>query len=114
METFDQIGNILAALSSSLRVEGHTDDVPIHTSQFHSNWELSTARATEVIRILMTREAVGPERLSAAGYAEYHPIADNANEEGRRLNRRVDIVILAPHELALRPAAAPAQKTPAQ
>jgi chemotaxis protein MotB len=99
METIDRIGSVLASVGSNLRIEGHTDDVPIHTPQFQSNWELSTARATEIIRLLLTREGIAPPRLSAAGYAEYHPIADNATEDGRRLNRRVDIVILAPHQI---------------
>jgi chemotaxis protein MotB len=97
MDSFDRIGAILASLKSNLRIEGHTDTVPIHTAQFQSNWELSTARATEIIQLFLTREGIGPDRLSAAGYAEYHPIADNATEEGRKLNRRVDIVIIAPH-----------------
>jgi chemotaxis protein MotB len=96
MEMFDRIGSLLGGIRSNLRIEGHTDNMPIHNSQFLSNWELSTARATEVIRILLTREGIAPDRLSAAGYGEFHPIADNATDEGRRLNRRVDIVILAP------------------
>jgi chemotaxis protein MotB len=103
MEMFDRIGQVLAGTQSNLRVEGHTDNVPIHTALFQSNWELSTARATEIIRILLTREGIGPGRLSAAGYAEFHPIADNATDDGRRLNRRVDIVIVAPHELVSAP-----------
>ena len=103
METFDRIGDVLTSIASNLRIEGHTDNVPIHTAQFQSNWELSSARATEVIRLLLIRENIGPQRLSAAGYAEYHPIADNSTEDGRRLNRRVDIVILAPHEIVLHP-----------
>jgi chemotaxis protein MotB len=98
MDTFDRIGTVLISVPSNLRIEGHTDNVPIHTPQFQSNWELSTARATEIVRILLTRESIGPERLSAAGFAEYHPVADNSSEDGRRLNRRVDIVIVAPHE----------------
>jgi len=105
MDTFDRIGSVLAAVTSNLRVEGHTDNVPIHTAQFQSNWELSSARATEVIRLLLTREGIGPQRLSAAGYAEYHPVADNSTEDGRRLNRRVDIVIIAPHEIRPAPPA---------
>jgi chemotaxis protein MotB len=110
MDTFDRIGSVLSSISSNLRIEGHTDTVPIHTSQFQSNWELSTARATEIIQLFLGREHIGPGRLSAAGYAEYHPIADNSTEDGRRLNRRVDIVIIAPHDLAsLVPA--PAQAT---
>jgi len=99
MGAFDRIGAVLATVPTNLRVEGHTDNVPIHTASFNSNWELSTARATEVIRLLLTREGIDPDRLSAAGYAEYHPIAENSTEEGRRLNRRVDIVIITPHQL---------------
>jgi len=98
MDTFDRLGSVLVSVPSNLRIEGHTDNVPIHTPQFQSNWELSTARASEIIRILLIREHIEPQRLSAAGYAEYHPVADNATEDGRRLNRRVDIVIVAPHE----------------
>jgi chemotaxis protein MotB len=113
MDTFDRIGSVLASVGSNLRIEGHTDNVPIHTTQFQSNWELSTARATEIIRLLLIREGIGPERLSAAGYAEYHPIADNSSDEGRRLNRRVDIVIVAQHENLLM-AAPVAQRQPAK
>lgn len=105
LETFDRIGSVLGSIASNLRIEGHTDDVPIHTAQFQSNWELSSARATEVIRLLLVREGIDPERLSAAGYAEFHPIAGNSTEDGRRLNRRVDIVIIAPHEIDLAPSA---------
>jgi chemotaxis protein MotB len=100
MDTFDRIGSVIASVGSNLRIEGHTDNVPIHTVHFLSNWELSTARATEIIRIFITRENIGPERLSAAGYAEYHPVADNSTEDGRRLNRRVDIVIITAHQTA--------------
>jgi chemotaxis protein MotB len=99
MNSLDRIGSVLAQLGSNLRVEGHTDDVPIHTPQFQSNWELSTARATEITRLLLIREGIAPPRLSAAGYAEYHPIGDNSKEDGRRLNRRVDIVIVVPHQI---------------
>jgi chemotaxis protein MotB len=98
LATFDRIGSVLASVGSNLRIEGHTDNIPIHTPGFQSNWELSTARATEIIRLFLTRESIAPERLSAAGYAEYHPIADNSNEDGRRINRRVDIVIIALHK----------------
>ncbi|MDR3764961.1 MAG: flagellar motor protein MotB [Acidobacteriota bacterium] len=94
LETFDRIGAVVNAYPCNLRIEGHTDNVPIHNSQFHSNWELSTARASEIIRILVTREHVEPDRLSAAGYGEYHPVASNGTDEGRRTNRRVDIVIV--------------------
>ena len=92
--TFDRIANLLQQRDCSMRVEGHTDNVPIHNSQFSSNWELSAARATEIVRLLIVRDGYGPNRLSAAGYAEYHAIASNASAQGRSLNRRVDIVIL--------------------
>lgn len=78
----------------SLRVEGHTDNVPIHNAEFDSNWELSAARATRIARLLLELNAVPPERLSAAGYAEYHPVASNDTAEGRAENRRVDVVVL--------------------
>ena len=62
-----------------------------------SNWELSTARSTELVRLLIVRYRFSPERLSAAGYAEYHPIASNQTAQGRAQNRRVDVVILSEH-----------------
>jgi chemotaxis protein MotB len=89
-----KIAGVLAPAHQNVRVEGHTDNVPIHNSQYASNWQLSTARATEVLDLLITRFDISPERLSAAGYAEYHPIASNATPQGRALNRRVDIVVL--------------------
>jgi chemotaxis protein MotB len=91
---FDRIADMLRQRDCRLRIEGHTDNVPIHTAQFPSNWELSTSRATEIVRLLIVRDGFGPNRLSAAGYAEYHPVATNLTAEGRGTNRRVDIVIL--------------------
>jgi chemotaxis protein MotB len=96
--TFDRIAAMLHERECRLRIEGHTDNLPIHNSQFSSNWELSTSRATEVVRLLIVRDGYAPGRLSAAGYAEFHPVAANATAEGRAMNRRVDIVILG-HEL---------------
>jgi chemotaxis protein MotB len=75
-----------------ITVEGYTDNVPIHSVEFPSNWELSTARATSVVQYLISR-GVNDNRLGAAGYADLHPIASNATAAGRALNRRVDIVI---------------------
>ena len=92
---FSRMAILLAEQRYNLRIEGHTDNVPIHNSQYSSNWELSTARSTEMIRLLITRYHFAAVRLSAAGYAEYHPIAHNDTPEGRALNRRVDVVVLA-------------------
>jgi chemotaxis protein MotB len=97
MPALDRIASILAIRTCRLRIEGHTDNVPIHTAQMASNWELSTARSTELVRLLITRYRFSPERLSAAGYAEYHPIASNETAQGRAQNRRVDVVILSEH-----------------
>jgi chemotaxis protein MotB len=94
LSALDRIASILAIRTYKLRIEGHTDNVPIHTAQMASNWELSTARATELVRLLILRHQFPPERLEAAGYAEYHPIASNLTAQGRAQNRRVDIVIL--------------------
>ena len=75
-------------------VEGHTDNVPIHTDCIADNWDLSTKRATSVIRILQTQYSIRPERMSAAGRSEYIPLASNNDKEGRALNRRTRIIIL--------------------
>ena len=91
---FDRIAGILRQHDYRLQIEGHTDNTPIHNLQFPSNWELSTSRATEIVRLLIVREGFAPDRLSAAGYAEYHPVASNRTTEGRGMNRRVDIVVL--------------------
>jgi chemotaxis protein MotB len=80
-------------------VEGHTDDVPISTSQFASNWELSTARASAVVRWLIGR-GLPERRFSAAGYADLHPLASNATAAGRARNRRVEVVLQRIHPLA--------------
>jgi len=77
-----------------VRIEGHTDNIPIHTERFASNWELSTSRATEMAKLFITKYEFPPERLSAAGFAEFHPVAPNATAEGRALNRRVDIIVV--------------------
>jgi chemotaxis protein MotB len=89
-----RIGSRLAAMPNAIRVEGHTDDVPIQTARFGSNWELSTARATRVVQALSREGGVDPTRLSAAGYAEFHPRVPNDSPGNRARNRRVDLVIL--------------------
>ena len=92
---FARVANILQEHSCSVRIEGHTDNVPIHTAHFASNWELSTARATGLVKSLVEQHGISAARLSAAGYAEFHPAADNATAKGRQMNRRVDVVILS-------------------
>jgi len=89
------LNRIAAALPvTALRVEGHTDDVPIHTAQFASNWELSSSRASSIARLLLLHVNVHADNMSVAGYAEFHPATSNATAEGRARNRRVDIVLL--------------------
>ncbi|NLY11489.1 MAG: OmpA family protein [Firmicutes bacterium] len=90
----DNISPWLKELENPIRIEGHTDNWPINTPQFPSNWELSTHRATNVIRYLVEEQGFNPEILSAAGYGEYRPLVSNDTAENRSKNRRVDIVIL--------------------
>lgn len=84
--------DILKTVKVSVRVEGHTDSVPIHSSRWSSNWELSTARSTAVV-FFMLDSGIAPPRMSAAGYGQHQPIASNDTEDGRSKNRRVDLVI---------------------
>jgi chemotaxis protein MotB len=90
----DRIAAAVAPTPNAIRIEGHTDDVPIRTSKFRSNWELSTARASAVVEYLVTTSGLAPQRLSAAGYGEFHPRVPNDSVENRAANRRIDIVIL--------------------
>lgn len=89
-----EVARILKQSKAPIRIEGHTDNSPIRTAQFPSNWELSTARATEILRYLVEAQGIAADRLSAAGYAEFRPLADNSTEQGKQKNRRVDIVIM--------------------
>ena len=91
----DALAGALAALPNSISIEGHTDDVPISSGRFPSNWELSTARAGVVLRYLVDRHGLDPSRLVAGGYAEQRPLETNATVEGRARNRRVDIAVLS-------------------
>jgi chemotaxis protein MotB len=93
-QVLSDVAATVAEIDAGVTVEGHTDDAPIHTSRFESNWELSTARATRVVQFLIERGRIDPARLSAAGYGEYHPRAENQTPEGRARNRRVDLVVL--------------------
>jgi chemotaxis protein MotB len=116
--TISTVGAILRDEPNPIRVEGYTDDRPIHTLQFDSNWELSAARAASVVHVMIDA-GVSPSRLAVVGYGDQQPIADNATLAGRNANRRVQLVILAAPQpigepssdglLASAPESAPAQ-----
>jgi chemotaxis protein MotB len=91
----DIIAEPMRSMTQPVRIEGHTDSTPIATGQFPSNWELSSTRASTVLRYLIDRFAFTPDRMSAAGYADTQPVGDNATAEGRAANRRVEIVLVA-------------------
>ncbi|MCO4772082.1 MAG: OmpA family protein [Deltaproteobacteria bacterium] len=94
METLAEVADALSEFDDrSFQVEGHTDNVPIKNDRFPSNWELSTARAVSVVKLFASK-GMTPENLSAAGYGEFQPRADNASAEGRTLNRRIEVVML--------------------
>lgn len=95
----DEIGPV----GNHVVIEGHTDNVPINTAKFPSNWELSTARATNVVRFLVEKKDYMPERISARGFGEFRPVSSNASAEGRAMNRRVDIVILSDQLTVIEP-----------
>lgn len=95
--TLAEFVKVIAPYPVRIRIEGHTDNVPIHNSHFDSNWDLSTARATAIIKVFISKYGIAPERLSAAGYGEYYPAASNDTASGRAMNRRVDLVILTPN-----------------
>ena len=89
-----QLASIIRKLPNDIRIEGHTDNVPISSSQFPSNWHLSVARALSTAYYLMTDQGLDPEKLSIVGYSEYKPLDSNQSSNGRATNRRVDIVII--------------------
>jgi chemotaxis protein MotB len=104
--SLQKVATAICQLPNPVRLEGHTDAIPIHTARFHSNWDLSAARGIAVLDLLTTRFKVPVQRLAIAGYAETVPIAANDTEEGRARNRRVDIVILNRQQLVNEPAPA--------
>jgi chemotaxis protein MotB len=104
--SIEKVAIAIRSLPNPVRLEGHTDSVPIHNSRFQNNWELSAARGVAMLELLTTRYSVPPAQLSIAGYADNSPVADNATEEGRARNRRVDIVILSESGYALEAGAA--------
>jgi chemotaxis protein MotB len=94
VDIIEQLGAVLAPFPNPIRVEGHTDNKPIKTAVFYSNWELSAARAGSVVRVL-ANHGVGPDRLAVIGYGEQRPLKGNDTEDGRNANRRVVVVILS-------------------
>jgi chemotaxis protein MotB len=88
------LAEVLHGRDVSIRIEGHTDDVPVSGGRYGSNWELSTARASAVVAFLIAESGFAPQRLSAAGYAEFHPRVPNDSAESRARNRRVDLVLI--------------------
>ena len=93
-ELMDLVYETIKDSPNHIRIEGHTDDAPINSGLYPSNWELSAARATEVVRYFVNNYEIDEGRISALGYGEYRPIRPNNSIENRALNRRVDIVVL--------------------
>jgi len=89
-----QLGERLKKVAGSIRIEGHTDSIPISNGPFSSNWELSTQRAVNVVKFIINETGMDPQILSVAGYADSRPVASNDSHEGRALNRRVNMIIL--------------------
>jgi chemotaxis protein MotB len=87
-----QLGRVLREFPVNIRIEGHTDNVPVSGGPYPSNWELSAARSVSVVHLLVA-EGVAPERLSAVGYGEFHPVVPNATPDGRNANRRVVMTV---------------------
>lgn len=94
LNTLAEIEKVLTKIDNPVIIEGHTDSTPIQNVKYPSNWELSTARATNIISYMIKKGHMTPKRLCAVGYGEYMPIADNTSVSGRMLNRRVDIIVL--------------------
>jgi len=99
----------IQGFGNQVRLEGHTDAVPIHNSRFRSNWDLSVARSIAMLELLRQKFDIAPERLSVAGYAENAPVDTNETEEGRARNRRVDLVVLSAEGLKSEPVATSAR-----
>jgi chemotaxis protein MotB len=97
-EVLTKIAEVLLPYGNPISFEGHTDNIPMRSATFHSNWELSTARATNLAHYFMDRHSFAPEKVSVTGYGEYRPVADNSMEEGRKQNRRVDVVLVGATE----------------
>ncbi len=113
LPVLERLGQILAGNPVRTHVEGHTDELPINTLVFPSNWELSAARASRVVRIFQG-QGVAPERMAAVGFGEFHPVADNTTPTGRQENRRVVIVVMADRERVVEPVSPESWRLPTQ
>lgn len=98
VEVLNKLEGLINNFDNDIVIEGHTDDVPMNTKRFPSNWDLSAGRAISVLRYLTENKNVLPERVSAMGYGEYSPIVPNDSPENRRINRRVNILIIIEDE----------------
>ncbi|WP_297712236.1 OmpA family protein [Clostridium sp.] len=94
----DIISGLIPSITNEIMVQGHTDNVPISSARYNSNWELSTARAVSVVKYFIEVKGLDPTRFSATGYGEYQPLLDNTTPENRAINRRVDILIVQQKE----------------
>lgn len=97
-QILDIISGLIPSISNEIMVQGHTDNIPISSARYESNWELSTARAVSVVKYFIESKGLDPTRLSATGYGEYKPLVDNTTPENRAINRRVDILIVQQKE----------------
>lgn len=114
---FDSLAKVAAAVqkvNNPVHFEGHTDSLPIHTSRFRSNWELSAARSIALLELFTTRYQITRDRMSIGGYAEVAPIDSNDSEEGRARNRRVDVILLNEFGMGTRPTSRPEQSAVSQ
>lgn len=110
LETLDQLAEVLKKMTNDIRVEGHTDNVPISTAAFPSNWHLSVGRALNVGYYLIEKHGMTADKVSVVGYSEYRPMLPNTSEENRARNRRVDIVIVAESAMKGNSGATPEQQ----
>lgn len=99
IQVLDAISTIIPKIENEIMIQGNTDNIPINSGNYKSNWELSTARAVTVVKYFIETKGLDPTRLSATGYGEYRPLVDNSTEENRAINRRVDILIVQKKEI---------------
>ena len=102
MPVIDEVARVLVGLPNGIRIEGHTDNVPISTARFPSNWDLSTARSLKILKYFIDAHGYDPRKLSALGFGEFRPIDTNDTPSGRIKNRRVDIMVLDPNTASVR------------